>query len=93
MDSALIIGSIGVLLIVVAFILNQLHKWKQDYLIYDLFNFFGGLFLYVYANNINSYPFIAFSIIWLLISFRDIVIDMYRNYNNDKRGFINKWLK
>lgn len=93
MDSSLLLGSLGVLLIVIAFILNQLHKWKQDYLIYDLFNFFGGLFLYIYADKINSMPFIFLSVIWLLISFRDLMIDMYRNYKNEKRGFVNKWLK
>ena len=87
------IGGLGVLLIVIAYILNQFHRWKQDYMIYDLFNFIGSLLLYIYANNIKSYPFIAFSVIWLLVSFRDIMSDMYRNYKSEKRGFVNKWLK
>ena len=93
MDITLIIGSVGVVLILIAFVLNQFHKWKQDYLIYDLFNLVGGILLYIYASKIGSYPFIVFSIAWALISFRDVMADLYKNYKNEKRGIINKWLK
>lgn len=76
MDQITFIGIIGATIILIAFIMNQLEKWKSDYLIYDLFNFIGGLFLIIYAIILVSYPFIILNLVWAIFSLRDIFIDL-----------------
>ena len=78
MDTFTLIGAVGALLLLVAFTLNQLHRWKNDYLIYDLTNFIGGLFLVAYAVLIKSYPFLVLNLVWTVVSLRDTVIDLKR---------------
>jgi len=72
------IGFIGMLMILIAFFLNQTHKWKADALIYDVFNAVGGLLLVIYALAIQSWPFLGLNGIWTIVSLRDVVMDLNR---------------
>lgn len=72
----LIIGSIGAFLILLAFILNQVHKWKDTDLKYDVVNTLGSFLLVVFAWMTRSWPFLVLNTVWLLVSARDVFIDL-----------------
>ena len=93
MFQTIIIGSLGALIVLIAFVLNQLKIWKDDYLIYDLFNFIGGALLVIYALILSSYPFIVLNFVWAALSLRDIFIDLRRIKKGGRKDFYNKWLK
>lgn len=73
MDTSLIIGVCGTLLILVAFIANETHRWKDTDFTYDAVNFIGSVLLAIYAGLLGSYPFIILNIIWAGVSFRDVL--------------------
>ncbi|MFH1588223.1 MAG: hypothetical protein ABIA76_02710 [Candidatus Diapherotrites archaeon] len=71
-----LIGIIGMLLILIAYGLNQTHKWSQDDFKYDFTNFLGGALLFVYAFSLGSIPFLILQAVWALVSLRDCFKDM-----------------
>lgn len=73
MNLETLIGTIGSILILIAFILNQVHKWKDTYKVYDFFNFLGSIFLLIYAISLESYPFIVINTLWAIVSLRDLI--------------------
>ncbi len=93
MDFITIIGTTGATTLLIAFILNQLHKWKEDYLVYDLFNTIGGSLLITYALMLESWPFVILNLVWATLSFRDLILDTKRNSKRDSKNFTSKWLK
>lgn len=72
----LLIGVTGALLILFAFIMNQIHLWKDTYLKYDIFNAVGSLLLMTYAALIISYPFLILNLVWFVVSIRDVIFDI-----------------
>jgi len=93
MNKITIIGASGAFIVLIAFILNQTKKWKEDCLIYDIFNFVGSLLLVVYAVILSSYPFLVLNFIWMALSFRDILVDLKRNRESERKKFFNRWTK
>lgn len=93
MDFITSIGAIGATMILIAFALNQLHKWKEDYFIYDLFNFIGGTLMVIYALILESWPFAVLNLVWAILSLRDVISDTQRNNKKTSNTFISKWLK
>jgi hypothetical protein len=69
-------GFSGMFLILFAFIMNQINKWKGDFIIYDAFNSIGSFSLIVYAIMISSYPFLILNIVWFVVSIRDVLLDL-----------------
>lgn len=74
----LLIGTIGATLILIAFVLNQLHVWKDRDLRYDIVNVLGGALLVTYAVLINSWPFAVLNSVWTLVSLRDVFLNFGR---------------
>ncbi len=68
-----LVGTFGAFLILIAFILNQFHIWKDTDFKYDLLNFLGSLLLVTYALLLKSYPFIILNTVWGLISLKDLI--------------------
>jgi len=93
MDKTTLIGASGATIILIAFILNQIGKWKNEYFIYDLFNLIGSVLLVTYAVILASYPFMVLNFVWGAVSIRDIFVDIIRNSRKKQRGFFNKWFK
>jgi hypothetical protein len=63
----LIIGIIGMILILMAFILDEfVDKFNQNTLQYNLTNILGSGLLTYYAYTLNSVPFIILNIAWFL---------------------------
>jgi hypothetical protein len=73
MNLVTILGVVGASLILLGFVGNRLKYWQSDSLSYVVINALGSLVLIVYSTLIESYPFIALNIIWLLFSMNDIV--------------------
>lgn len=71
-----IIGATGASLILITFILNQLHIWKDTDLRYDMINTLGSLLLIIYAVLLQSYPFLILNTIWMLVSLRDVIVTL-----------------
>jgi len=69
-----IIGISGAAIILLAFVMNQLHKWKDTDLSYDVSNAFGSLLLIVYSYYLNSIPFIILNAVWFAVSAKDVFI-------------------
>jgi uncharacterized membrane protein YdcZ (DUF606 family) len=80
-----IIGFFGMLLILIAFLMDQLHKWNSDDLIYDVINFVGSSLLVYYAIVLVSVPFFILNFIWAIFSLKDIIYDMKRDYKKKSR--------
>ena len=72
-------GYVGMAMILFAFIMNQMHYWKDDFLIYDVFNAVGGALMVVYAIMISSIPFAILNGAWTAVSVRDIILDVRRS--------------
>lgn len=64
----LIIGILGMLCILIAFILEDFRKVHKGGKIYNLLNFFGAILLTIYAFNNNAIVFIILNIFWALIA-------------------------
>lgn len=67
----LIIGVLGATIILLAFFMNQTHKWRSNYLIYDISNVIGSALLITYAIMIKSWPFLILNLVWLIISIKE----------------------
>ena len=72
----LYIGLTGMSLILIAFVMNQIHKWKDISLTYDIVNVIGAGLLVIYSIMIQSYPFLILNSVWTLVSLRDVFLDI-----------------
>jgi len=87
------IGATGASLILIAFILGQLHIWKDTYFIYDLINMIGSTLMLIYAWIGFSWPFIILNLVWALVSLKDVIFDFKRNSKrNNSMGPWYKWM-
>jgi len=71
-----IIGFSGMFLILFAFFMNQIHKWKAKYPIYDIINLIGSALLFSYSFLIKSWPFLLLNLVWAIVSIRELYIDL-----------------
>jgi len=71
-----IVGFVGMFLILLAFFMNQTRRWKTENPVYDVINFIGALLLIVYSYLIKSWPFLILNLVWLIVSFREAIIDI-----------------
>ena len=74
----LLIGFTGMLLILIAFFLNQTGKWDKEDLVYDFVNFAGALLLVLYAIILSSIPFLLLNLVWAVVSLNDVIKDIKR---------------
>jgi len=63
-----IVGSIGVFILLVAFVLNLINKISKESFIYILMNIVGGALACVASYLINYLPFLILEAVWTLIS-------------------------
>ncbi len=67
--TAMIIGTLGVTLLLIAFGLNISHKLSENSKEYLLMNIVGSLMAAWYAYVGGVYPFIVLEIVWALVAF------------------------
>lgn len=70
--AALTVGIIGMVLVLIAYILNQLGKMDDEDVLYDVLNFVGALLLLVYALSIEGWPFLILNLIWGTVAGYDL---------------------
>jgi hypothetical protein len=92
-DTPTFIGLAGSILLLLAFLMNQLHHWSEEDLLYAVCNFIGGLCLVIYAILLRSIPFGLLNGVWTLVSLRDISTDMRRLRAKRQKGFFGKWFR
>ena len=63
-----ILGSVGVALLLIAFLMNLLKKWSQDNLYYTLMNTIGAGLACASSILIHFFPFIILEGTWMLVS-------------------------
>lgn len=78
METELLIGTAGTIFILIAFVFNQTHRWRDDDIIYDLFNLIGGLLLITYSFLLKTYPFLVLNAVWSLVSLMDLINDFHK---------------
>lgn len=74
MDIYTIIGIIGSIIVLTAFLLNQANKLKNDSVVYDFANTLSSICLFIYALSTNSIPFMVVNAVWGIFSFKDVVV-------------------
>lgn len=79
-----IIGSIGVTMMLVAFLLNIVDKLDNDHIFYILLNFFGGVMACIASCLIAYTPFIILEATWSIISAWGIY-DYFERKNGKKQ--------
>ena len=63
----LIVGIVGMLCIVVAFILDEFYKkFRQDTVQYNVLNIVGAGLLTFYAYSLRAWPFIILNVVWFI---------------------------
>ncbi len=75
MQDSIIVGTIGAILVLTAFIFNQTGKWRSQDFTYDLVNLIGSATLVLYALMIGSYPFAILNLVWSYVSLKDVFKD------------------
>jgi hypothetical protein len=68
-----IIGIVGAVITLFAFILNQTGKLTVDDVRYDALNTLGSGILLVYAILIGSLPFVVINTVWGGVSLKDVI--------------------
>ncbi len=68
MISANLINSVGVSLILLAFLLLTLKKVRPDDKAYNLLNLFGAGLAGIGAYMIDSMPFVVLEVIWVMVA-------------------------
>ena len=68
-----IIGVVGAVLVLGAFIAGQMHKLKDTDRLYDGLNVIGSGMLLYYAIAIDSWPFLIVNAVWFAVSARDLI--------------------
>ncbi|MEK6969635.1 MAG: hypothetical protein AABW48_04360 [Nanoarchaeota archaeon] len=69
MEINVIIGLVGMVFILLAFILDEFYKkWSQNTIKYNLINIIGSGLLVYYAVTLGSWPFILLNGVWLIVA-------------------------
>ncbi len=67
------LGTVGLVLLLSAFVLNQLKWLGPDTITYNVLNFVGGFLLTYYAAVLNSIPFLILESVWALFAFYQLI--------------------
>lgn len=74
-----VIGSIGVMLMLIAFILNINDTIDDDDLSYILLNLVGGIIAFIASYLISYYPFMVLEATWSMVSLWALYIYFKQN--------------
>lgn len=75
------VGIIGMVLVLIAYTLNQLGRLRDDHVVYDALNFIGALLLFVYALAEEVYPFLILNAVWGAVAGHDL----YKRYKSKQK--------
>ena len=72
---SMIIGTIGVLILLIAFGLNITHRITENSNIYLIMNIIGSLMAAWYAYAGNVYPFVVLEIVWAITALVRLILN------------------
>jgi len=67
MNYILLLGAVGLIILLIAFVIEHLHR-KQSRFWFNLLNAIGSLILGIYAIYTNNIIFIILEFLWMIIS-------------------------
>lgn len=74
MNLQLIIGIVGMLCILIAFVLDEFYKkYNQDTYFYNILNIVGAGLLLYYALSLSGWPFVILNAIWVIAALIKLV--------------------
>lgn len=76
------IGTVGVTLLLVAFLLNLMNKISQENLVYILLNFVGAGLACIASLLINYIPFVILEGTWTIVSLIALINYYRKNHSN-----------
>ncbi len=68
MDTGSLVGTTGVTLLLLGFVLNLLKKIRSDSVVYLLLNFTGAALAGISSYMIKFWPFVVLEAVWVLAS-------------------------
>lgn len=68
MTAGEILGILGIVMLMTAFLLNNTKKVRRFSYTYNVLNLFGAGFLAYYAFEINSLIFLVFQVLWVIFA-------------------------
>jgi len=80
-DPILLIGITGGTIVLLAFFMNQIGKWQNQDLRYDLVNALGSGLLMAYAALIQSWPFLILNLVWFAVSLKDVYLFWHQHHS------------
>ncbi|HLC91202.1 MAG TPA: hypothetical protein VJI15_05550 [Candidatus Nanoarchaeia archaeon] len=73
-DYNLLIGIVGMLCILVAFVLDEFNKrFNQETYFYNVLNIIGAGFLLYYGLTLKGWPFVILNAIWVIAALVKLV--------------------
>jgi hypothetical protein len=75
------IGSLGVSLLLIAFVLNLLHKLELNSISYLLLNIIGAALAGVSSYIIKFWPFVILESVWMIASLVPLIKKLKSNEN------------
>ena len=70
----LVIGIVGMSLILIAFIFNEInYKYNENSIFNNLLNIFGSGLLIYYAFMLAAWPFLVLNFVWFLVAVWKII--------------------
>ncbi len=72
-EFSLVIGTIGMILILIAFVLDELNKIMQNTVTYNVLNIAGASLLFYYAFSLKSIPFQILNIFWAAVALYKLI--------------------
>jgi hypothetical protein len=68
MSASSLIGSLGVTILLIAFVLNLLKKLRTDSAAYLIMNILGALLAGISSYMISFWPFVVLEFVWVMAS-------------------------
>ncbi len=63
-----LLATIGVTLLLIAFLLNLLKKIHTEHLLYAILNLFGAALCGISAYMVSFYPFVVLESVWAMVA-------------------------
>ncbi|MCK4967836.1 MAG: hypothetical protein KAS12_02165 [Candidatus Aenigmarchaeota archaeon] len=80
----LIIGTIGMLFLLIAFVLDLFNKFTQETIFYNVFNIIGSGLLIYYAYVLKSIPFLVLEIVWMSFATYKLITILQKKYKSKR---------
>jgi hypothetical protein len=68
MDFYFLCGLVGVILILIAFLVENIFHGPKKKFYYNLLNMFGSIMLFLYAYSTNTVIFMFLNAVWVMIA-------------------------